>query len=310
MGNQVRATGWSESNRAIVLFYTISLLFCFMQVPAIGQMETLSDTEMDGVTAQSGVSVLISGYQFDWAAGYLTFFDSDYDPVVDPNDGTISFTGMRMINGVVETNKAITWDAYTIDDAGHPMDGRTFTSWQSPDLYQLLNLTVDDVAICGHSTGELAIDNFTTPQRYFTMGAHGSGMDFQHAFQMHTDRLAFTYNTSGISDTFELYGIHLVVGFDDMADFDINDSTTWDIPTDTSLWTSSGVFSIGDIDGGNPATLDIGTAAGGQTVIRLELPMSGSLRVENLQFGGNDFGPLAIDGLQVHRLTLTIPGGI
>jgi hypothetical protein len=113
-----------------------------------------------------------------------------------------------------------------------------------------------------------------------------------------------------MADTFELSGIHLVGGFDDMADFDVNDSTTWDIPTEPSSWTSNGVFSIGDMDAGNPATLDIGTDAGGLTVMQLQLPMSGSIRMENLQFGGNDFGPTAIDGLQVHRLTLTIPGGI
>jgi hypothetical protein len=214
------------------------------------------------------------------------------------------------LGGIVETNEAITWDAYTINDSSHPMDGHTFTTLQSPDLYQHLNLSVDDVVFCGQSIGELAIDNFTTPERYFTMGAHGSGMDFQYDFQMHTDRFGYTYNTSGVADTFELNGIHLVGSFDDMADFDISDSTTWDIPTDPTEWTYSGVFSIGDIDGGNPATMDIGTDAGGQTVMQLELPMSGSMRVENLNFGGNDFGPMAIDGLEVHRLTVTIPGGI
>jgi hypothetical protein len=124
------------------------------------------------------------------------------------------------------------------------------------------------------------------------------------------DRFGYTYNTSGANDTFELSGIHLVGAFDDMSGFDITDSTTWDIPTDPSGWTSSGVFSIGDIDSGNPATLDIGTDAGGQTVMQLEMPMNGSLRVERLNFGNRDFGPMAIDGLQVHRLTVTIPGGI
>jgi hypothetical protein len=214
------------------------------------------------------------------------------------------------LGGIVETNEAITWDAYTINDSSHPMDGHTFTTLQSPDLYQHLNLSVDDVVFCGQSIGELAIDNFTTPERYFTMGAHGSGMDFQYDFQMHTDRFGYTYNTSGVADTFELNGIHLVGSFDDMSYFDILDDTTWDIPTDPSQWNYSGVFSIGDIDSGNPATMDIGTDASGQTVMQLELPMSGSLRVENLTFGGNDFGPIAIDGLQVHRLTVTIPGGI
>lgn len=273
-------------------------------------MKTLSDRDMETVTAQSGISMLISNFQFDWVAGYLTVCDSDWDPTVDPDDGTISLTGMTLINGVIESNEAITWDAYTIDDASHPMYGQTFTFWQSPDLYQHLNLSVDDVVFCGQSIGQLAIDDFTTPERYFTTGAHGSGMDFQYDLQMHMGRFGYNFNTSGTADTFSLDGIHLVGAFDDMSDFDITDSTTWDIPTDPAEWTHSGVFSIGNINSGNPATLDIGTNASDQAVMQLELPMGGSLRVESLNFGDKDFGPMAIDGLEVHRLTVMIPGDI
>ena len=300
----------SITKKVFGIVFLFPLLVFFSHRPAIGLMRMLSDKNMESITAQSGISVVIVDYQFDWTTGYVTLYDSNYDQATAPYDGIISFTGMTLLNGVIESNEAITWDAYTIDDASHPMDGHTFTVWQSPDLYQYLNLSVDDVVFCGQSIGELAVDNFTTPQRYFTMGAHGSGMDFQYDLQMHMDRFGYTYNTSGTANTFALNGIHLVGTFEDMADFDIADSTTWDIPTDPTEWTYSGVFSIGDIDSGNPATLDIGTNAGGQTVMQLELPMSGSLRVENLNFGGNDFGPIAIDGLQVHRLAVTIPGGI
>jgi hypothetical protein len=34
--------------------------------------------------------------------------------------------------------------------------------------------------------------------------------------------------------------------------------------------------------------------------------MQGTLRVEDVNFGGNDFGPIAIDGIQVHRLVVKI----
>jgi hypothetical protein len=32
--------------------------------------------------------------------------------------------------------------------------------------------------------------------------------------------------------------------------------------------------------------------------------MQGTLRIENIDFGGQSFGPAAIDGLQVHRLSV------
>jgi hypothetical protein len=42
--------------------------------------------------------------------------------------------------------------------------------------------------------------------------------------------------------------------------------------------------------------------------IGLNLPMSGSVRVENITFGGNDMGLLAIDGMNVQKLYIEIPG--
>jgi hypothetical protein len=34
--------------------------------------------------------------------------------------------------------------------------------------------------------------------------------------------------------------------------------------------------------------------------------MQGTLRVEDVTFGGNSFGPIAIDGINVHHLLLKI----
>ena len=73
---------------------------------------------------------------------------------------------------------------------------------------------------------------------------------------------------------------------------------------DPHTWTYSGPFKIGDIAGANPAQIDIGTDASGVTSVRYELPMAGSIRVEDVNFGGSDFGPLALDGLTVHHLAI------
>jgi hypothetical protein len=77
-------------------------------------------------------------------------------------------------------------------------------------------------------------------------------------------------------------------------------------PENPSTWTSyPGVFQIGDIAGGNPAQMNIGsTADGSSTAMQFQLPMAGSIRVGDVNFGGADFGPLALDGLNVHRLTI------
>ena len=40
--------------------------------------------------------------------------------------------------------------------------------------------------------------------------------------------------------------------------------------------------------------------------ISLNLPMSGTIRVADVNFSGQGFGPVAIDNIQVHRLNLKI----
>ncbi len=59
----------------------------------------------------------------------------------------------------------------------------------------------------------------------------------------------------------------------------------------------------------NPATIDVGTDAGtGETSMRLNLPMKGTFRAKDINFGGNSYGSVAIDGITVHRLNLTFHG--
>ena len=286
------AIATEKSLRGIITLLCFSCILVGLRTNAWCRMEALPDAKMAAVVAQSGVSIVLANVQFDWAAGHVTIYDTDSDRSSDADAGSISFEGITLLNGVVETLSAMTLDVYTIDDSSNPLDGQTFTVWESPDLFQYLNFTVDDLIFCGQSIGQLEIDNFTTPQQYWTTGAHSSGMDFEAGLEMNIDSLSYLFNNN--DDAFELAGIHL------------SESSTWDISTDPSEWSYSGVFSIGDIDGGNPATMDIGTNSGGQTVVQLELPMSGSIMVENLSFGSNDFGPMAIDGIEVHRLTVTL----
>jgi hypothetical protein len=75
-------------------------------------------------------------------------------------------------------------------------------------------------------------------------------------------------------------------------------------------WVFSGNLKIGNIGTGNPAKIDVGTDAGtGTPTLYLNLPMQGTLGVENVTFGGNNFGPIAIDGINVHHLNVKISGG-
>ena len=120
------------------------------------------------------------------------------------------------------------------------------------------------------------------------MGANPAYWDL--STQIDVDRVAYTYNDTG--DAFTLNGVHLAA----TADGD---------PADPSTWTFDGQFTIGDLDNGDPAAFDVSTDADtGLTVVSLQLPMQGTVRIEEINFGGQSFGPAAIDGLQIHRLSV------
>jgi hypothetical protein len=125
------------------------------------------------------------------------------------------------------------------------------------------------------------------------------------------DKLQYNWNTAGGGLTAS--GIY-VVGM-------LGNTTGTGIP---SGWTNpltgtmelGGVFPNFDVSGnptGTPVTTYaevnvsgnyLGAGANG-SALQLSLPMAGSTRVRDLNFGGRDMGPIAMDGLVFYRLLLT-----
>jgi hypothetical protein len=122
------------------------------------------------------------------------------------------------------------------------------------------------------------------------LGAHdGGGIDWEYGTRLSIDTLRLTYND--LNESLAANGIHF--GLHDAGD-----------PADPSTWQMTGLFQIGAIAEGAPATFDVGQGEDGMVAVTMNMPMRGSLRVESLQWGGSDFGPMAIDDIQVHRLTV------
>jgi len=79
-----------------------------------------------------------------------------------------------------------------------------------------------------------------------------------------------------------------------------NNPVTIDITTDT---TES--WEMTDSEG---ATYVVPNSRLGDGFIALNVPMQGSVRVENVSFGGHDMGPFALDDIMVEKLYIEIPG--
>jgi hypothetical protein len=157
--------------------------------------------------------------------------------------------------------------------------------------------------------GSIKLDSLRQGPSLYRVWAHSSGISFDYTTTLSASALTYTYNTT--PTTLSLTGINIAGS----ATGNPQDPTFTTVP-----WVFSGTFKIGTIGdpdvydinsnlifvGNQPATIDVGTDNSNNSYISQNLPMSGTIRVADVNFGGKDFGPVAIDNLQVHRLNLKI----
>ena len=233
--------------------------------------------------------------------------DTDSDPVNWIEFNNISITSRWLTH----PGSPITFDIATADNIDNTE--RTFVNLvlsqnTSPETWNIANFV-----FVNQDIGSLQFENMMTVDptvlRFSSHTAAGtSGIEFEYLSSWVAQNISYNYNTSG--GNLQLSGIH----------FAESASSTSDDPSNPSTWQFTGSFRVGDLFGGNipvdstnasvpnPATFDVGTS-GGYTSIYLNLPMMGTIRVADVQLGGQDFGPIAIDGIVVHHLFVKIGGG-
>ena len=284
----------------VTLFVLALSLFLSLGV-SHGQMSQLSDKQLSGITGQAGVSINMDG-SATVSYDLIKFSDTETTP------NWIQFQNVTVDNGAGGGFSFATyWNSDTEELDPNTLDVATTSSGQTlvvakdtshinPRWYG-----VGSFIFCDQPLGSLYLDALSVGPSLQRYGAHAdgtSGIDFDFTTRAYAQAFRYIYNTTPENLTFS--GIHLVGAatgaFDNPAD-----PTTWE-------FTGSGnVFRIGDIDNANPAKIDVSTdTTTGGTSLVLNVPMQGSLRVENVVFGGNSFGPIAIDGINVHRMTLQI----
>jgi hypothetical protein len=296
-----RSRRFKEKTVLLAVLLLLSAFSLFTRTSDATEPVALNDSEMAAVTGQSGLTLLAKG---------VANISASVVGISDKNGHTIEFRNFTIDDGIggyfsfdtpwIITDTSMSLDPTTIDvytnAAGQPLVYWRDTMNVMPRWY-----SVGDLVFCDQSLGSLNIDAVSEGPTLMRFGGHSNhtaGIDFDISKQTNTQAFRFTYNTTPEALTFS--GIH-VVGSATGAN---------DNPADPSTWSFTGtnnVFRIGNIDAGNPATMDVGTdPATGTSAVYLNLPMEGSIRVENVNFGGNNFGPIAIDGIKVHRLSLQI----
>lgn len=277
----------------------------------------------------NGGSFSLRNIQFtDGQGGDVMKFNFDYtgNRIIDENgdillesvddsgvagyDGRMSSSGLIYFNiAAFEVATEDDWDTLTNPASTHKVMGViNVPSWDQEVGMNIGNFIFSD-GTKTYDLGSIDIGRIDVPTFDFYFGPHAeSGIDFEYGFEQHIDHIGYFYGNDFNTD-------HLVI-----SDFHFGSSfgfgTVGDDPRFPSTWTTDiGNFKIGDMFGSlannehsRPAQFDVGAIPDGagmyEGAIIMTLPMSGSIRFENVDFGGIDFGPGAIDGIEAYRMNV------
>lgn len=281
-----------------ILFLMATVLPCILFAAGGLAMEPVSDAELAQLEGTAGISIAPVDVSIFWHADRLLYTDTDTGRSLELRHLSLSDGEggpFRFSSG----GQPITFDVFTVDDPSSPVAGKSFLMIDAPSWEQDLQLSIEEIIFAGQALGRLDTGEIDIPSFGLLLAPHTAGLDFELSFQGDIEHLEYTYNT--VSESLKLSGVH----FHETINGD---------PTDPASWTTSGRFRIGNMLGGDPATLNVVTrepVPGEKRVsLDLSLPAKGTIRIENVAFGGENFGPVALDGLQVHRLQLEfLPGG-
>lgn len=277
---------------------------CLVLLPDLSQarMYQVDDEDLSGVTAQAGITYVIGGSQLRITHDSYSFSDTDHTPHnwiefnnVSIDDGEGGYFSMDTPFSYDE------WTYNTLDVATtEEGDSRIFmnlSTWVEPRT-----ITVGNFVFCGQDLGSIQLANMRKGvSDSLIIGSRSgglSGIELEYQTEITLDSLEYVFNTQPAMSSLNLAGIHLAghaVGS----------------PEDPTSWIFLGKFKFGDLDDNRPMTIDVGTYNDGltsSTSVFYNMPMSGTIRVENVDFGGKQLGPCAIDGITVHHLGIQIPG--
>jgi len=283
----------------------LCLAILMLPVTAVA-MTPIDDYGLSNVTGQAGVTINMD-VMMNTTFGSFQISDTDSNPVNWIEFNNVSITSQWL----TPPGSPITFDIATGDN----IDGteRTFVNLVLSQNSQPETWNIGNFVFVNQDIGSLQFENMMTVDpsvlRFSTHLAAGtSGIEFEYLSNWEIQNISYNYNTSGGS--LQLSGVH----------FAGSASSPTDDPSNPSTWQFTGSFRVGDLFGGNipvdstnasvpnPATFDVGTTSDGYTSLYLNLPMMGTLRVADVQLGGQDFGPIAIDGIVVHHLFMKIGG--
>lgn len=264
--------------------------------PCLAELQPLGEVQLESTAvASAGLSIVIAGTDLKLSMSSLKATDPATGKSLELQDVTLddgAGGGFSLDTGFsVDTS---TIETLTVDIDTEPVTGRGVIKLSHP-MASPYTLTAQHTVLDGHDLGVLTLRNQWWQKTEISLATHidgTDGVDLALAREGSLGELSLTYNDAGQS--LALYGVHWAESASGAAE-------------DPASWSFSGPLRIGDL-ADNPATIDVvGPAEPAEPYVMLNLPMTGTLRIEEVALGGQSFGPVALDGIQVHSLHISLP---
>ena len=269
------------------------IYFCASIIPFPAScLEKLSDIEMKSLRAQAGISVALNDNTIYNSAEYIRLTNAqDLSSYIELQD-LESTMNIDCGKDDIDNDGVV---GQILIDVLSLANGQAFIQISADDLSLDWDVSIGNINVCGAGgdLGSLAIENITIPKFHVYAGTHGYGLDAEVGFQSRIDSLTFQYNdnpTAPETGSLIFTGSSFAGSFDGTID-------------DPSSWVARNEFVMGDIYNDNPVTFDVNADH-----VQIKSTMTGSFRIENVDFNNTDMGMVIMDDINVHRLDIEIPG--
>ncbi len=280
-----------------IIIFVITLIMC---IPCVSrsQLTEVSEERLSQVSAQSGINYVFGETGIRATQESFRISDTDHDPAhwmefnnFSVDDGQGGYFSMDTpYYGLLSPYY------YNTIDIGTDDDGQTLVMMNLSTHYEPRTYTVGNFVFCNQDLGSIRLANVQHDVDKLIIGARTDGqcgIDMEYQTKIDIESIVYNYNNQPTS--LRLSGIHL-------SEYALGS------PEDPTSWVSLGEFKIGDMAHDNPVTIDVATIDDIGTSVFINIPMTGSARVEGVEFDGKNFGPCAIDGIKVHYLGIQLPG--
>ncbi len=319
-------------NKFIKIIAVILISSFVLSSSVYAKMQIMSEDDLTKIDAETGITIALNTdiYLKATSIGLFTT-TAETSGIVLPNvviDGTLDTVSDNYTNpSAVNVNSTLVADVGTAS-------GKTWLNISGLNIYNPIGLTSKGIYIEDGANDRILGDlylrgvfmgrtltsgtpGYTPPgnTQTFTMGslpsitvaAHaGGGLDLYASLNAYINTLEYRFRPADSSNEFKVSGIYACQSFTGAPEY----PSTWvgsgNLRIGNFAYNTSYAYSLGSITTPLYASMDVG-ASGGKTYLCLNLPLTGSIRVNDFRMdSAGSFGPIAVDGMTMRMVKVTL----